>query len=116
MNIIGIPLLRFYGAFDKFNLVARYYNEYNAIAVGIAGFTPIPFKVFTITAGACRINFPVFVLAAAISRGARFFIVSTLLFYFGEKAKVFIDKHFNPLALLFGLLIVLGFIVLKFIV
>ncbi len=116
MERVGIPLLRFYSAMDEFHTVADYYNRYNAVAVGIAGFTPIPFKVFTIAAGACRINFPTFVLAATVSRGARFFIVSTLLFFFGKDAKTFIDKYFNILALIFGLLILLGFVLLRFVI
>jgi membrane protein YqaA with SNARE-associated domain len=50
------------------------YNTYDAWAVGIAGFTPIPYKVFTIAAGMFKINFTVFVLASMVSRSARFFL------------------------------------------
>jgi len=116
MKAIGLPILRFYNLYDKYLIVAEYYKKYDAIAVGIAGFTPLPYKLFTIAAGACRINFPVFVVASILSRGARFFIVSSLLYFLGEPAKVFIERYFNLLALLFGILLVGGFIILRYLV
>jgi len=116
MKAIGLPILRFYNLYDKYLVVAEYYKKYDAIAVGIAGFTPLPYKLFTIAAGACRINFPVFVVASILSRGARFFIVSSLLYFLGEPAKVFIERYFNLLALLFGILLVGGFIILRYLV
>jgi len=115
MDTVGYPILQFYSATDKFGMVALYYNKYNALAVGIAGFTPIPYKVFTIAAGACRINFPIFLIASIVSRGARFFIVATLLHFFGAKAKIFIDKHFNLLSLIFAILLIAGFVVIRYI-
>jgi len=113
MQSVGYPILRFYGAMDKFEYVATQYRTYDAIAVGIAGLTPIPFKVFTIAAGACKLNIPRFLIAAFISRGVRFFAVSTLLFFFGERIKKFIDRYFNLLTIIFAVLLVGGFIILK---
>jgi len=84
--------------------------------VGIAGFTPIPYKVFTITAGAFRINFVVFLVASAVSRSARFFIVGGLIYLFGPKIELFIERYFNPLAIAFVILLILGFVVIKFFV
>ena len=60
METIGIPILSFYDIMDKFEYVATIYNQYDAWAVGIAGFTPIPYKLFTIAAGAAKINFLIF--------------------------------------------------------
>lgn len=116
MDIIGMPILDAYGFVDKFEQVAQLYNKYSGIAVAIAGFTPIPYKVFTIAAGACKINFLIFLIASILSRGARFFLVAGLMALFGEKVKAYIDKYFNLLTLIFGLLVVLGFVVVKFIV
>ena len=113
MESIGIPILDFYGVIDKYEYVARLYNQYNAWAVSIAGFTPIPYKLFTIAAGATKINFPIFFFASLFSRGARFFIVGGLIFLFGAKIKVFIDKYFNLLTIVFVILLVGGFIVIK---
>ncbi|MFQ6111886.1 MAG: YqaA family protein, partial [Nitrospinota bacterium] len=92
MQVVGNRILSLYGATDKFQWVKRYYERYDAWAVGVAGFTPIPYKIFTIAAGACRINFKVFLLASAISRSARFFLVAALIYQFGEPIKIFIDR------------------------
>ena len=78
-----------------------------------AGFTPIPFKLFTISAGAFHIQFPMFILAGLISRSARFFLVAVLIKKYGEPIKEFIDKYFNILALIFTVLLFGGFLIIK---
>lgn len=87
-------------------------------AVGIAGFTAIPYKVFTISAGFFQMNFVVFMVASIISRSLRFFIVAgiigSLFEKYGEKINEFIDRYFNLLSILFVLLTILGFAALKF--
>lgn len=75
MAVVGHKVLAFYGLTEKVATIASLYNQYDAWAVGIAGFTPIPYKVFTISAGAFRIHFLIFLLASAVSRSARFFLV-----------------------------------------
>ncbi|MEE9591626.1 MAG: YqaA family protein, partial [Thermodesulfobacteriota bacterium] len=75
METIGFRIIEFYHFKDNYEYIQHLYREYDAWAVGIAGFTPIPYKVFTITAGAFKIDFWVFSLVSAISRAARFFIV-----------------------------------------
>ncbi len=114
MDIIGMPILEAYGFVDKFEQVAQLYNKYSGIAVAIAGFTPIPYKVFTIAAGACRISFLIFIVASILSRSARFFLVAGMMAIFGEKVKTYIDKYFNLLTLIFGVLLLLGFVAVKF--
>jgi membrane protein YqaA with SNARE-associated domain len=115
MDTIGKPILEFYGVMDKYEHIGSLYNQYNAWAVGIAGFTPIPYKVFTIAAGAFKIDFGVFLLASFVSRSARFFIVATLIYKFGSPIKTFIDKYFNLLTIIFTILLILGFVLIKFI-
>ena len=115
MDTIGKPILGFYGVMDKYEHIGSLYNQYNAWAVGIAGFTPIPYKVFTIAAGAFKIDFGVFLLASFVSRSARFFIVATLIYKFGSPIKTFIDKYFNLLTIIFTILLILGFVLIKFI-
>jgi membrane protein YqaA with SNARE-associated domain len=112
---IGEPILRFYGAMDKYLLVQHYYRTYDAWAVGIAGFTPIPYKVFTISAGAFQISFLVFIIASVLSRSARFFLVAGLIRQFGDSIRYFIDRYFNLLTILFMALLVGGFLVLRWI-
>ncbi|MDP7555290.1 MAG: YqaA family protein [Nitrospinota bacterium] len=115
MNTIGKPILGFYGVMDKYEHIGKLYNQHNAWAVGIAGFTPIPYKVFTIAAGAFKIDFWVFLIASFVSRSARFFIVAALIYKFGSPIKSFIDKYFNLLTIVFTLLLILGFILIKYI-
>jgi len=99
---------------DGFETVRRYFNEHEAWAVGIAGFTPIPYKVFTITAGFMRSDFTVFLIASALSRSARFFLVSLLIYRYGASIRTFIDKYFNLLTILFTVLLVGGFVIIKY--
>ena len=79
-----------------------------------AGFTPIPYKLFTITSGIFNINIPMFIIASVVSRGARFFLVAFLIWKFGEKIRNFIDKYFNILALVFTALLIGGFVLVKY--
>lgn len=114
MEAIGFKIIEIYGFSSQWEYVGELYNEYAAWAVGVAGFTPIPYKVFTIAGGAFQINFPVFLIASAISRSARFFIVAGLIYLFGPPIRKFIDKYFNILAILFVILLVGGFVIIKF--
>ena len=113
MDLMGFRVLHFYGAMGKYHYIGELYRQYDAWAVGIAGFTPIPYKVFTIAAGAFQIDFGVFVLASMISRSARFYLVAILIYFFGSSTKGFIDRYFNLLSILFVFLLILGFIVIK---
>ncbi|MBN1947953.1 MAG: DedA family protein [Bradymonadales bacterium] len=100
---------------EAFLKVATLYNKWAFWAVFIAGFTPIPYKVFTITAGVCAINFPMFFLASIVSRSARFFLVGSLIYFFGPSIKGFIDKYFNTLVVVFTVLLVGGFVLIKYV-
>jgi membrane protein YqaA with SNARE-associated domain len=114
MASVGDRIIDFYGLSSKVEYIAALYNQYDAWAVGIAGFTPIPYKVFTIAAGLFQINFSVFVLASLASRSARFFLVGGLIYIFGPKIQGFIEKYFNIFAIAFTVLLVLGFVVVKY--
>ena len=116
MDAIGRHIINLYGLMDRFDEIGDYYKKYDAWFVGAAGFTPIPYKVFTIAAGAFKISFPVFVIASFIGRGGRFFLVSGLIYFFGAKIKIYIDKYFNLLSIIFVILLILGFIVVKLII
>jgi membrane protein YqaA with SNARE-associated domain len=99
---------------EAFEGVRAFYDRWDFWAVFLAGLTPIPYKVFTLSAGVFSINFPVFVLASILSRGFRFFLEAGLLYWFGPSISSFIDRYFNLLATLFGVLIVLGFMAIEF--
>lgn len=111
---IGEKIIAFYGLTRKIEYIKNLYINYDAWAIGIAGFTPIPYKVFTISAGAFNINFPVFIIVSTISRSARFFLVGSLIYIFGPRIQTFIDKYFNILAVAFTVLLVAGFVIIKY--
>jgi len=113
MDVIGNQIVAFYHFEDKFETIRVLYNEYEGWAVAAAAFTPLPYKVFTLAAGAFKVNFAVFVLASAVARSARFFLVGGLIFFFGLPVKVFIEKHFNILSIVFFVSLVLGFYLIK---
>ncbi len=113
LKSVGEPIIAFYGVADKYQVVQEYYRAYDAWAVGIAGFTPIPYKVFTISAGAFEIDFLVFLIASALSRSARFFIEAALIHRFGPPIRSFIDRYFNLLTILFIVLLLGGFLLFK---
>jgi membrane protein YqaA with SNARE-associated domain len=115
IDTVGIPILHFYGAMDKYEYIQQLYMKYDAWAVGIAGFTPIPYKVFTIAAGAFKIDFLVFVLASIAGRAGRFFLVSGIIYLFGPRIKTFIDRYFNLLCFAFIILLIGGFILVKYV-
>ena len=114
MAAVGSRIVAFYGLTDKVAYIETLYQTYDAWAVGIAGFTPIPYKVFTIAAGMFKINFSVFVLASMASRSARFFIVGGLIYLFGPRIQRFIDRYFDLLAVTFTVLLVGSFVLIKY--
>jgi len=112
---IGVRIVRFYKLEKGFDRVSRLYRRYAGWAVGIAGFTPIPYKLFTIAAGAVRppVNFKIFVVASAISRSARFFLVATLIYFYGDPIRTFLKGNLGLFTIAFVVLLVLGFWVIK---
>jgi len=98
---------------ELFNKVGALFNENAFWAVFTAAFTPIPFKVFTVAAGAFQINFLPFFLGAAVGRPLRFMMVSTLLYFYGAPVRTWVEKYFNTLTLVFTALLIAGFAVLK---
>tara|TARA_B100000029_G_scaffold516622_1_gene631889 strand:+ start:907 stop:1497 length:591 start_codon:yes stop_codon:yes gene_type:complete len=114
MESIGWPIISIYGYEDQFNSLSVNFRNYNFIAVLTSALTPLPYKVFTITAGVVKADFLEFFVASAIGRSIRFFAVAGLIYYFGESIKSFIDKYFNLLSVLFTVILIMGFIVIKY--
>jgi membrane protein YqaA with SNARE-associated domain len=105
----GRPLLLRLFSKRRIDAVSSYFDRYNAWAVGIAGLTPIPYKIFTISGGAFTIDFRVFMLASIVSRSVRFFAIAGLMWWFGEPIKSFIDEYLGWLTIAFVVLLVAGF-------
>ncbi len=113
MDTIGVSILDWYGLHEKYDVVRAYYMKYDAWAVGAAAFTPIPYKLFTITAGAFKINFVTFILVSIVARSARFFLVAGMIYFFGARIQYFINRYFNILTVVFLILLVGGFVLVK---
>ena len=97
---------------ESFHNVGNLYDQYNFWIVFTAGFTPLPYKLFTITGGLFHINFTMFIIASIISRGLRFFLIAGLIWKFGAPIKTFIDKYFNLLAIVFTILLIGSFLLI----
>ncbi len=101
-ELIGAPVLNFYGMTEAFDQFAGRYNEYGAWIVFIAGVTPFPYKVITI--------------ASVLARGLRFFLVAGLLYWFGQPIRAFIEQRLGLVTTIFALLLVGGFIAIKYLI
>ncbi len=113
MDSIGMSIIHWYGLTEKYHLVQQYFKEYDVWIVGTAGFTPIPYKLFTITAGFAHTNFFTFMIVSLLSRSARFFLVAGLIWKFGPRIQRFIDRYFNILSIVFVILLAAGFFLIK---
>lgn len=116
MAVIGESIVNFYGLSDKVAHIEELYRQYDAWAIGIAGFTPIPYKVFTISAGVFKVDFGVFLLASVVGRAGRFFLVGGLIYLFGKPIQAFIDRYLNLLVIGFTVLLIGGFILIKYLI
>jgi membrane protein YqaA with SNARE-associated domain len=112
---LALPLLEFYGYGEKFSRFADLYNDWGVWIVLFAGLTPFPFKVITIASGATGLNIVVFVLASVLARGGRFFIVAALLYWIGQPIRNFIEKRLGLMFAAFMVLLIGGFVAVKYI-
>ncbi len=97
----------------NFEIFQKWYADYDFWIVFTAGFTPLPYKVCTITAGVAEINFIGFIIASMTSRSLRFFLVAGLFRWKGDAIRPFVEKYFNILSLIFVVLLIGGFIAIK---
>ena len=103
---IGEPLISFYHLEESMEYVQGLFSENAFIVILLAAFTPIPFKVFTIAAGLCHIDFFVFIAASLLGRGTRFFAIGYLLRRFGDKISMLLFKYFNLFSLVVAVFII----------
>jgi membrane protein YqaA with SNARE-associated domain len=98
----------------KFAMVQAFYDKWGFLALSAKSLTPIPFKIFTIASGVLHYNFGLFVAGATLGRSIRFFLVAGLIRAFGERVRPFIEKQLALVVTIFFVVIVLGFVALKF--
>lgn len=111
---VGKPLLDFYGYGGKFADFQQRYNELGAWIVFIAGTTPFPYKVITIASGVTKLDITTFTIASTLARGLRFFIVAALLYWLGPPIKEFIEKRLGLVFTVFVILLIGGFVLVKY--
>ncbi len=113
-DVIGKPILDFYGRGAQFDEITARYNAWGGWAVLFAALTPFPYKVLTIFSGVTGLNLVVFTAVSIVGRGLRFFFVAWLLQRYGEPIKGFIEKNLGLLFTLFMILLIGGFVALKY--
>ena len=113
-NSIGLYIVEFYHLENSFSIFENYYKEFGILIVLGAGITPFPYKFITIASGVFGLNIYLFVIVSIIGRGLRFYLIAILLYFFGEKIKLFIDKYFNILSITFFILLVGSVFIIRF--
>lgn len=113
---VGIPILEFYGKANALDSFIAFVHDYGVPAVIIKGMTPIPYKVVTIAAGVAKMDLLAFIGASIIARAMRFYLVAGLLYFFGEPIREFIEKRLTLVTTLFVVLLVGGFVAVKYLV
>ncbi len=116
IDVIGYRIINFYNLQSQYEVVGKLYEQNAFWAVFTAGLTPIPYKLFTIAGGAFKIDFTVFVFASIFGRASRFFMVAGLIYFFGPPIRTFIDKYFNLMVVVFTILLIGGFLTIKYLV
>lgn len=107
---VGRPILRYFIKEEKIVKVEQYFEKYGAMAILIAGFTPIPYKVFTIFSGISRVRIPTLIIWSIIGRGARFFLEAAIIVALGDKAMPFIEENFAILTAAVGGAAIVGYL------
>ena len=113
-NSVGIYIVDFYHLENSFNIFENYYKEFGILIVLGAGITPFPYKFITIASGVFGLNIFLFIIVSIIGRGLRFYLIAILLYFFGEKIKLIIDKYFNILTIVFFILLVGSVFIIRF--
>lgn len=111
-DVLGEPIVSFYAAEEQYQAVQELYQRYDAYAIAVAGLTPVPYKVATITAGFFDVHFGRFLVASLASRSLRFFVIGGLIRLFGPQIRTFIDRYFGVLSIVFLVMLVAGFLLL----
>jgi membrane protein YqaA with SNARE-associated domain len=116
LETVGMPVINFYSLGQKFEQATAWFREWGVPILIVKGMTPIPYKLLTITAGAAHMNLAAFMGASVIARAMRFFLVAGLLYWFGEPIRDFIERRLTLVTTVGVILLVGGFVAVKFLV
>ncbi len=111
---VGMTIIEIYGLAAKYGMIKELYQQWNAVVVLVAGVSPIPYKVFTIAAGAFKVSFFTFILASIVGRGVRFFAEGLLIYWYGERIRGFMERYTSWIGWAFAIMLVGGFVAVKF--
>lgn len=112
---VGSMALEFYGGGDSFATLQEWYHNHDVYIVGVAGFSPIPYKIFTLFSGFMGMNIASFITASIIARGARFFLISWLLWRGGASVKGWIETNLYPLTMAASTVLIFAIVLIKYI-
>lgn len=115
-DAVGLPILRFYGREHALDTFIEFVHTYGVPAVIIKGMTPIPFKVVTIAAGVAKMDLGAFIGASIVARAMRFYLVAALLYFFGDPIRAFIERRLTLVTTVFVVLLVGGFVAIRYLV
>ena len=110
-DLVGNHIINFYNAENEVDQLKEYFSKYGLFIILMAGFTPLPYKIFTIGSGLLSFNFFIFIICSLFARGLRFFSLSYLVYKYGEKSLSFVEKYFYKITLFFVLILALIFII-----
>lgn len=111
---VGHPILDFYGYAAAFAEFSEKFNRWGWWIVFIAGLTPFPYKVITIASGVTGLDFTTFTVASIVGRGGRFFLVAALLWWIGPPVRAFIERRLGLVTSAFCVLLLGGFVVVRY--
>ena len=112
---IGHPILDLYGYGQKYEESRLLFDTWGPWILIAKGWTPFPYKVLTIAAGVFKMSFVPFVLASIVARAMRFYLVAALLYWFGEPIRDFIEKRLSLITTAFVVLLVGGFVAIRYV-
>lgn len=112
-HIINHPWVNYIMKPDTFHYICHQYKLYEYWAIFIAGFTPVPYKAATLTAGFCRLSLIPFILVSFLARGARFYLYAISISIWGKQMKQYIDRYITRLVLLALVIVIVGFYFIK---
>lgn len=114
-DTVGRAAIHFYHLQSEFDVLQSWYRAYDVYIVGVAGFSPIPYKVFTIFSGFMHINISGFIVASALSRGARFFLIAWLLWRGGPSFKGWIETNLYPITMASSIALIIAIVLVKYV-
>ncbi|MDR2812126.1 MAG: DedA family protein [Endomicrobium sp.] len=115
-DTVGLAIINFYDLHHVMSVIGEKYSKYAFLSIFVGAFTPIPYKVLTVSSGIFRVSLPVLIIASILGRGGRFFIVAAAIRIFGKKIQNIIEKNFNILFLIFFTMLIGGFLTFKYLI